>query len=150
MTPGMLNNHFLGNANGTYSAGMVIQLKDIYYNFDKYDIRLDASKDLERLLQLLRIYPSMHISLESHTDSRGNNAYNKNLSANRAKAARSYLINNGINPARLTSQGFGESRLKNRCADGVTCSEFEHQQNRRTEVRVTRFDRTDVRVEYHK
>ena len=150
MTPGMLNNHFLGDANGTYREGMVINLKDIYYNFDKFDIRLDASKDLERLLQLLRTYPSMHISLESHTDSRGSNVYNKTLSANRAKAARSYLISKGINPTRVTSQGFGESRLKNRCADGVTCSEIEHQQNRRTEVRVTRFDRTDVRVEYQK
>jgi len=150
MTPGMLNNHFLGDANASYTEGMVIHLKDIYYNFDKFDIRLDASKDLERLLQLLRTYPSMQISLESHTDSRGNNAYNKNLSANRAKAARSYLISKGIAASRLTSQGFGESRLKNRCADGVTCSEAEHQQNRRTEVRVTKFDRTDVRVEYEK
>ena len=150
MTPGMLNNHFLGDANASYTEGMVINLKDIYYNFDKFDIRLDASKDLERLLQLLRTYPSMHISLESHTDSRGNNAYNKNLSANRAKAARSYLVSKGIAASRLTSQGFGESRLKNRCADGVTCSEAEHQQNRRTEVRVTKFDRTDVRVEYEK
>ncbi len=150
MTPGMLNNHFLGDANGTYTEGMVINLKDIYYNFDKFDIRLDASKDLDRLLQLLRTYPSMHISLESHTDSRGSNAYNKNLSENRAKSARSYLISQGIAAARVTSQGFGENRLKNRCADGVVCSEAEHQQNRRTEVRVTKFDRQDVRVEYGK
>ena len=150
MTSGMLNNHFLGDPNATYTEGMVINLKDIYYNFDKFDIRIDASKDLERLLQLLRTYPSMNISLESHTDSRGSNEYNKNLSANRAKSARSYLINKGISPSRVSTQGFGENRLKNRCADGVVCTEEEHQQNRRTEVRVTRFDRTDVRVEYEK
>ena len=150
MTSDMLNTHFLGDANATYREGMVINLKDIYYNFDKFDIRLDASKDLDRLLQLLRTYPSMHISLESHTDSRGSTEYNKTLSANRAKSARSYLISQGIDTARLSSQGFGESRLKNHCADGVTCSEIEHQQNRRTEVRVTKFDRTDVRVEYQK
>lgn len=148
MTPGMLNNHFLGDPNATYTEGMVISLKDIYYNFDKFDIRLDASKDLNRLLQLLRTYPSMSISLESHTDSRGSIAYNKTLSANRAKSARAFLVSKGIDPGRLTSQGFGESRLKNRCADGVQCSEAEHQQNRRTEVRVTRFDRQDIRVEY--
>jgi len=92
----------------------------------------------------------MNISLESHTDSRGSNEYNKNLSANRAKSARSYLIRKGVSPSRVTTQGFGENRLKNRCKDGVTCSEEEHQQNRRTEVRVTRFDRTDVRVEFEK
>jgi outer membrane protein OmpA-like peptidoglycan-associated protein len=147
---GRVNGHYLGDPNATYREGMVIHLKDIYYNFDKYDIRIDASKDLQRLLELLRTYPSMHISLESHTDSRGSSAYNKQLSSNRAKAARSYLISQGIDEARLTSEGFGETRLKNRCSDGVTCSEAEHQQNRRTEVRVTRFDRTDVRVEYQK
>ena len=146
----MLNSHFLGDANGTYTEGMVINLKDIYYNFDEFDIRIDASKDLERLLQLLRTYPSMNISLESHTDSRGSNEYNKNLSVNRAKSARSYLISKGIIPSRVTTQGFGENRLKNHCSDGVNCTEIEHQQNRRTEVRVTRFDRADVRVEYEK
>ncbi len=150
MSTGTVNNHYLGDPNTTYREGMVIQLKDIYYNFDQFDIRIDASKDLQRLLQLLRTYPSMHISLESHTDSRGSSEYNKTLSSNRAKSARSYLISQGIDAARLSSQGFGESRLKNRCADGVTCSENEHQQNRRTEVRVTKFDRTDVRVEYEK
>ncbi len=141
---------YLGDPNTTYREGMVISLRDIYYNFDKFDIRVDASKDLQRLLELLRTYPSMHISLESHTDSRGNTEYNKTLSANRARSARSYLVSQGIDPSRLTSEGFGESRLKNRCADGVSCSEAEHQQNRRTEVRVTKFDRTDVRVEYQK
>lgn len=150
MPEGNRDGGFLRDANANYTEGMVIHLKDIYYNFDKFDIRVDASKDLQRLLNLLRTYPSMHISLESHTDSRGNNAYNKQLSSNRAKAVRSYLISQGIDKSRLTSQGFGESRLKNRCADGVNCSESEHQQNRRTEVRVTKFDRTDVRVEYQK
>jgi len=142
-----LNEHFLGDANAKFSEGQLISLNDVYYDFNKFNIRADASTDLDRVVKLMQTYPSMSISLESHTDARGNNAYNKNLSQNRAKSARQYIVSKGINGSRISAKGFGESNLKNKCADGVKCSEQEHQQNRRTEVRITQFDEKGVGVE---
>ena len=143
-----LSEHFLGDANANFSEGQLITLNDVYYDFDKFNIRADASTDLERVIKLMQTYPSMSISLESHTDARGNNAYNKNLSQNRALSARKYIISRGIDASRVTAKGFGEGTLKNKCADGVKCSEQEHQQNRRTEVRIMKFN--EPGVQYNK
>jgi len=126
--------------NPNLATGKVISLKDVYYNFDKFDIREDASKDLDYLYKLMIQYPSLEIELMSHTDSRGSSDYNNTLSTNRANAVREHLIKKGIASNRMTSNGYGETELKNRCADGVECTEEEHQQNRRTEVKVTRFN----------
>lgn len=87
-----------------------------------------------RLLPILQ--DGVAIALESHTDARGTKANNQNLSDRRAKAVRNYLISRGINSSQLTGNGFGESKLINRCSDGVTCSEAEHANNRRTTFRV--------------
>ncbi|MDX1463755.1 MAG: OmpA family protein, partial [Marinirhabdus sp.] len=66
------------------------------------------------------------------TDSRGNNAYNEALSERRAQATLRWLINKGIDASRLTAKGYGENQLVNNCADGVACTEEEHQLNRRS------------------
>ncbi|MBU3012983.1 OmpA family protein [Polaribacter vadi] len=87
-----------------------------------------------RLLPILQ--DGVAIALESHTDSRGTEANNQNLSDRRAKAVRAYLISKGINSSQLTGNGFGESKLLNRCSNGVACSESEHAENRRTTFRV--------------
>ena len=79
----------------------------------------------------------MKIYIRSHTDSRASINYNKKLSANRAKATKDWLIKNGINADRLSSEGLGESQLTNKCSDGIDCSEEEHQLNRRSEFIVT-------------
>ncbi|MEL7222449.1 MAG: OmpA family protein [Bacteroidota bacterium] len=88
------------------------------------------------LLKLMRENPNVRIELSSHTDSRGSASSNQTLSERRAQSVVNYLIGKGINKARLVAVGYGESRLKNRCADGVSCSESEHAANRRTEFRV--------------
>ncbi len=137
----------INNANANISEGQVISLKDIYYNFDQFDIRTDASIDLNHVLTLLQKYPSMEIELMSHTDSRGTQKYNVWLSSERAKSARQFLIKKGIAAHRVTAAGYGELQLRNRCADGVTCTEMEHQQNRRTEVKVTKFEAQNVRID---
>ncbi|MEM6394940.1 MAG: OmpA family protein [Bacteroidota bacterium] len=90
----------------------------------------------DNLLQLLRERPNIRIEIASHTDSRGGAASNQNLSERRAQSVVSYLVSKGINRSRLVARGYGESRLKNRCADGVSCTEAEHAVNRRTEFRV--------------
>ena len=82
----------LVNSNhANFSTGQVISLKDVYYNFDKFDIREDASLDLEHVFTIMQKYPSLEIEMMSHTDSRGTVAYNNTLSTNRAKAARQYF-----------------------------------------------------------
>jgi len=84
----------------------------------------------------MRDNPDVRIEISSHTDSRGSDAYNKTLSQNRASAARDYIASQGIQANRVVGIGYGETRLLNRCADGVSCSEPEHQLNRRTEMKV--------------
>lgn len=132
-----------------YEVGQVLTLEDVFYDFNKATIRGDASAALDNLVNILTNYPSMKIELSSHTDSRGNPVYNEKLSQKRADAAVSYLIERGIPSNRLSSKGYGEWLLKNQCAEGVECSEAEHQQNRRTEVKITNLG-SDVKVEYRK
>lgn len=125
----------------TIREGSVIELPNIYYNFNDSGIRPDARKDLDVVVGLLNRYPDMQIELSSHTDSRGSSRYNRNLSQTRAENAVAYLSRQGISASRLRAVGYGESELRNECNDGVNCSEFDHQYNRRTEVRVTRMSR---------
>lgn len=118
--------------------GTVIELPNIYYNFNDYKIRPDARIDLDVVAGLLNRYPDMEIELASHTDSRGKNRYNQRLSQKRAESAVDYLVKQGIDSNRLLAKGYGESEIRNRCEDGVDCAEIEHQYNRRTEVRIMR------------
>ncbi len=136
-----VNQYFTGDPEGNYQIGQVITLRDIYYDFDKYNIRADASNDLNYLILLMNQYPSMEISLSSHTDSRGTRNYNQWLSRKRAKSAQQYLIAKGVSFYRINdSAGFGETQPVNDCYDNIDCSEEEHQLNRRTEITITRID----------
>lgn len=123
-----------------YKVGDAFVLKDLYYDLDKYNIRPDAAKVLDSLVLILKKYPGMTIELSSHTDSRANDAYNEKLSKNRAASAVGYLVSKGISPARLVAAGYGERRLRNGCANNVPCTEKQHQENRRTEVKVLKMD----------
>lgn len=106
----------------------------IYFDFDKSYIRKDASEELDKLVEVMTEYSEMVIKIESHTDSRGNNVYNKYLSDKRAKSTRDYLITQGISPDRIQSAiGYGEERLLNECDGSVRCSSSKHQLNRRSE-----------------
>lgn len=128
--------------------GDVIVLKNIYYNFDDDRIRPDARVDLDKLIDFMNRYPSIVVELRSHTDSRGSNSYNYNLSQRRAKNAVDYLINKGISSNRISPSGYGETQILNGCVDGVDCNEQEHQYNRRTEVRITAINIPDVTIKY--
>ena len=117
-------------------CGTAITLKNIHYDLDKYFIREDAKPELDRLVRFMKDNPGVKVEVSSHTDSRGSAEYNRVLSDNRAKAAVDYLVSQGIDRSRLKGIGYGESKLLNQCADGVKCSEEEHQVNRRTEMKV--------------
>lgn len=88
----------------------------------------------EKLMPILK--DGVAVALESHTDSRGSKESNNDLSQRRAQAVTNYLISKGVNPSQLTGNGYGESKLTNRCADGVSCTEAQHRANRRTTFRV--------------
>ena len=148
MTPEQLKEYFLGDTKNVFEAGQVIKLSNLYYDFDDYDIREDASQELKNLELLLKTYPSMEITLMSHTDARGSKKYNQDLSRKRAKEVVKYLTDRGIASYRLVPMGFGESRPQNGCIDGVDCDEFEHQINRRTEVRILKINEPNTRIEY--
>ncbi len=113
-----------------------IVLENIYYDLDKYDIRPDAAAGLDKLVGIMNDNPTISIELSSHTDSRADDQYNDILSQHRAEAAVNYIINHGVSSGRITAKGYGERQLVNRCANGVECSEEEHQMNRRTEFKV--------------
>jgi len=114
-----------------------VRLENIYYDFDKSFIRPDAAIELDKLVRFLNDNPKVKIELSSHCDARGSHAYNDRLSQRRAQSAVDYIISKGIDTDRMTARGYGETMLLNRCADGVICTEEEHQWNRRTEFKVT-------------
>lgn len=111
-----------------------IKVGIIYFDLNKYDIRKDAAIEFDKIVAVLNKYPDIIIDIESHTDSRGSDAYNLILSTKRAIAGKNYIVSKGISPDRIRrAEGFGETRLKNNCKNGDTCSEFMHQLNRRSE-----------------
>lgn len=112
-----------------------IVLENIYYDYDKWDIRPDAEPTLNALADVLRQNPGIRIQLGSHTDCRGNDAYNQNLSQKRAESAVNYLIGKGINADRLGALGYGESSPAVSCVCS-RCTEAEHQSNRRTTFKI--------------
>ena len=115
---------------------LIINTNPIYFDRDKYDIREDAITELGKVLKIMNKYPKIIIELQSHTDSRASDTYNMELSENRAKASVDWIINKGIDSTRIIGKGFGETKLVNKCSNGVKCSETEHQLNRRTEFIV--------------
>lgn len=117
---------------GTDLAKMV-DIPIIYFDSNKFNIRLDAAFQLQKIAEVLKQYPTMKIDVRSHTDSRQTSQYNIVLSDQRAKSTIEWLMKNGIESSRLTGKGYGETQLVNKCADGVKCTEAEHQANRRSE-----------------
>ncbi|HMR88402.1 MAG TPA: OmpA family protein [Saprospiraceae bacterium] len=121
-------------------VNQVFVLKNILYDYDKWNIRPDAAIELDRLIAFLNENPSIRIELSSHTDARGNDRYNEKLSEKRAASAVAYLVEKGIAKNRLISKGYGEYKLINECKNGVVCDEDLHLQNRRTEVKILEVD----------
>src|SRR5690606_26943816 len=127
----------LGVSNIVKGANFV--LKNIHYDFDRSEIRPDAARILDNVADVLKRNPTLNIELSSHTDSRGSDSYNLRLSQERATAAVNYLVSRGVERERLTAKGYGETELLNRCANGVSCSDEEHQANRRTAISVLEY-----------
>ncbi|MGY3053685.1 peptidoglycan-associated lipoprotein [Pedobacter sp. UYEF25] len=115
-----------------------IKLENIYYDFNKSNIRPDAAIELDKLVKVMKDNPTIWIELGSHTDSRGSNPYNLKLSQRRADAAVKYIIGKGVNKNRIEAKGYGETQPVNKCINGVKCSAADYQLNRRTEFKITK------------
>ena len=115
----------------------IFVLENIYYNFNKSDIREDAAKELDKLVQLLIDNPEIKIELGSHTDSIDDNSYNLQLSQRRAESAVRYIVQHGIAPDRLVAKGYGEEKpiARNTNPNG-TDNPVGRQKNRRTEFKI--------------
>ncbi len=123
--------------------GVAIKIENIYYDLDKWFIRPDAAKELDKLVKVLQDNPTMEIELSSHTDCRATAKYNMQLSSKRAESAVNYIASKGVEARRMIAAGYGESRLVNKCAcEGtsvVPCTDEQHQENRRTEFKILKF-----------
>ncbi len=145
--PGVTDVMSDGNKLGTFLANIELEplklnstykLENIYYDYNKWDIRQDAAVELENLIGILKDNPGITVELGSHTDSRGTDSYNLSLSQKRADAAVAYILaNSEVSSSSLASRGYGETQLVNGCKNGRNCSDKAHQDNRRTELKVT-------------
>jgi outer membrane protein OmpA-like peptidoglycan-associated protein len=104
-----------------------------FFDLGKATIKKTSEPQLQKIVDMLKQYPSIKLDIRSHTDSRSSTESNQLLSDKRAESTKNWLIQKGIDASRLTAKGYGETQLVNKCADGVKCTEQEHQQNRRSE-----------------
>lgn len=144
--PGVLDNLTEGNEMGVLLAnvelepsneGAKLEINNLYYDTGKATLRRRSRNELDRVITMLTDNPTLAVEIGSHTDSRGTTEFNDELSQARAQSVVTYVLDNGdIRRNRLIAKGYGESELKNRCENGVKCSDREHQENRRTEMKI--------------
>lgn len=111
----------------------VLNLKPIYFDYKGYKIRESSKAELDKVVEVLLIRPSITLQVNSYTDSRGRDEFNMTLSENRAKATVDYIVKHGIPANRVSGKGYGETNILNKCTNGVSCTEAEHQLNRRSD-----------------
>ena len=111
----------------------VIVLNPIFFDLDKHAITEQGAVELDKLVEIMASHPTMIVKVQSHTDARGNDAYNMKLSVKRVKATVEYVLSKGIHAHRIFGSGMGETQLVNDCGNKVDCSEEAHQANRRAE-----------------
>lgn len=116
--------------------GDAVKLNNILFDFDKHNIKPQAAFELDKLVEVMKKNPDMHINVEGHTDNRGSSAYNQGLSDRRAKSTVQYVISKGIDKARISGKGFGKSRPAVDC--GSNCTEEQHHANRRSEFIIVK------------
>lgn len=117
------------------SLGERFKIDNIFYDYDAATLREESEIALDKLAEFI-LDNGLKVELSSHTDARGSRRYNQNLSQKRAQSCVDYLIEKGVPKSKIVARGYGESQLVNKCKDGVDCSEEEHQENRRTEVKI--------------
>tara|TARA_R110002049_G_scaffold178976_2_gene346037 strand:+ start:234 stop:1835 length:1602 start_codon:yes stop_codon:yes gene_type:complete len=115
---------------------LLIIIGDVLFDLNSDKIREDAAIKINNLVKIMKEYPEIKVEIGSHTDSRGNDKYNLKLSAKRFVSIRNYIVTNGISENRLTGKGFGETQILNKCLNGISCNDYQHQINRRVEFTI--------------
>ncbi|WP_428228351.1 OmpA family protein [Flagellimonas sp.] len=110
-----------------------IKTQQIHFDYDLWYLRKDVRNRLEVVVRMMKKYPDMKIEVGTHTDNRGDDRYNLELSQKRANSVKEFLVDNGISGERITAVGYGESEPLVECATENDCSEQDHEQNRRCE-----------------
>jgi outer membrane protein OmpA-like peptidoglycan-associated protein len=123
---------------GNSAESEIVVLQSIYYDKNSANFKSESVKGLDKIVKAMNQNSSLNVSIYSHTDSQGDDAYNLKLSQNRAMNVLEYFVANGIDKNRIAARGMGETQILNRCKNNVDCSETEHQVNRRTEFKFTK------------
>jgi len=118
--------------------GSVFILDKIFYEYNKATLNQGAVRHLDNMIEWMNTYPDMEIDLVAHTDVRGDARLNQILTDSRAQNAKIYLVAKGIDESRISAYGKGETQLRNHCREGAECSDEEHQQNNRLEIKIRR------------
>lgn len=118
--------------------GDSFKVENIFYDYAKATLRPESMSSLDKLAEFI-IKNNIKVELSSHTDSRGSDADNQKLSQRRAQSCVDYLIMKGVPSSNIVAKGYGESKLTNNCGNGIKCTEEQHQDNRRTEVKILEF-----------
>lgn len=108
-----------------------VVLNPIFFDLNKSNIKPQAAFELDKLVAIMKKYPNMVIKVEAHTDSRGNDEFNLELSERRAQSTVQYVISKGIDAAMISGEGKGETSPKVDC--GNNCTQEQHAKNRRSE-----------------
>ncbi|MFC5683402.1 OmpA family protein [Flavobacterium sp. MAHUQ-51] len=112
---------------------LLIKTDPIYFDYDLWYIRKESKPILNKVIELMKKYPEMVVEIGSHTDNRGNAKYNAELSSKRANSTREYFISQGIPAKRILAKGYGESVQIVKCEPSESCTEEQHELNRRSE-----------------
>jgi outer membrane protein OmpA-like peptidoglycan-associated protein len=114
------------------------EIEDIFFAFNKADLDSNSFEKLDQVVQILKKHTDVKVEISAHTDAVGKDLYNKNLSQQRAESVVKYLVNHGVPTTQLVAKGYGEEKIRNKCVNGVECSDEEHEYNRRVEFKVLR------------
>ena len=123
-----------------------IDLSLIFYDLNKATLRERSKTVLDSVVVYMNAVQHVNVELSAHTDCRGSNEHNEKLSQARAQSCVDYIVAAGISKDRIIPRGYGERCLKNECADGVSCTESQHQENRRTELKIIAAGTTTERL----
>lgn len=135
-------NDFEGNA--IQKEGQIIAWPQIVFTDNKVDLLPSTEEQLNKIHYFLQSYPHINVEISVHTDARGTAKFNHRLAQKRADKIADFLLMRGMSPERFSAIGYGEDKLLNDCSDGRSCSEEEHLQNKRVEMKITKIDRLSV------
>ncbi|WP_136465073.1 OmpA family protein [Flagellimonas onchidii] len=118
----------------------IIKTQEIHFDYSLWYLRRESRERLQVVVQVMTDNPNIIIEIGTHTDIRGNEKYNRNLSQKRADVVKEFLISKGITPNRIIAKGYGESQPIVKCKTENDCSEEDHEWNRRCEFVIKRWD----------